>query len=382
MGDNWGVGIVVLTLVLVILVALVVAWHVVKKEAEVTAGAETFGGTPYEGFDGGYESGAAAGGRHAGAINRFQEGFSSLLNAHSSGTAPDDLVRGTPSAVGGGTAAKSAAASKTKVKPWRSFETWQELARDQQASQRYWKECNDFVTNLPKDWSKVRKAAKKMIDDDREWAGHIDIVNGVPEIVTSFRSASGIDETEKSARRASVSADVMKKVWEKPGLLAFHTHPTDPTVHPDFNIHPPSPPDIGVAVTSGFHGHFAAQVVLSPQAIFIYGLQGQTVTQLWNSEHPYFYAARLAYDTYSTMAATRSYHDNRRLDEDESILRKFGVFYYVIPEDGYAQSLYNTRSRWGSFVDFEDLELYIQDLRRAQQKIVESEKKTHKSKKK
>lgn len=392
-GETWGSVILVLTVILVIVVAMVVLW-VVRKKREAAKSAEgpsggsvaTVGGDP---GPGGFETNST---RDVSAVTSaaLRPSFDSLMDAHSSGTHPPGQMR---TAVEGGEedvgvagasepeTHRAQTATKKNVKPWREYETWEELGRDKAASQRYWKECGDFLNHLPKDWSKVREEAKEMIADDREWAGHIDIVKGVPQIVSKYRSSTGQENDDMSARRASVSADVSKKVWSKPGLIAFHTHPADKTLHPDFDVHPPSPPDLALAVTEGFHGQFAAQVVLSPQAIFVYGLGGNTVTQLWNSEHPYFYAARLSYDVYSSIAGTRSYVQSRRIDEDEKILDKFGMFYFIIPEDGFAQSLYNTRSRWGCFVDIGDLKYFTKRLETAQDEIFKEKQRKSKKKK-
>ena len=405
-GGDGGLGtaILVLTVILIIVVAMVVLWVVRKKReaaesrdrtsAELSEGSiaqqAAIGGDPSPQPGGGFESNSS---RDVSAVTSaaLRPSFDSLMDAHSSGTHPPGQMR---AVVGGGTekgtelgrpalsqASRTQTSAKKKVKPWREYETWEELGRDKAASQHYWKECGDFLNHLPKDWSKVREAAKEMIADDREWAGHIDIIKGVPEIVSKYRSSTGQEDDDMSARRASVSSDVSKKVWSKPGLIAFHTHPADKALHPDFDVHPPSPPDLALAVTEGFHGQFAAQVVLSPQAIFVYGLNGNTVTQLWNSEHPYFYAARLSYDVYSSIAGTRSYVQSRRIDEDEKILDKFGMFYFIIPEDGFAQSLYNTRSRWGCFVDIGDLKYFTKRLETAQNEIFKEKQRKSKKRK-
>lgn len=255
-------------------------------------------------------------------------------------------------------------------KPWRAYNTWEELMKDKAALDVYWEERNEVLNNLPTDWSKVRKQYASLVKDPFEWAGHIDIVKGKLQIVSKFPSRDHVEMSPLSAVRASVAPEVARQVWSKPALFVYHTHPVDkeaPTM-----AQPPSPTDLSSAIYSSFKGHFAAELVLSPNAIYMFGLRAARRTALWNSPRRTLEVTRVAFDVYCAFAAMRSYAEFYTLSEIEALAHKFGIFYVTYPDDHFAQPRYNLLVQLRSYVDVIELRTLTDELDRIQREAYES----------
>jgi hypothetical protein len=276
------------------------------------------------------------------------------------------------SATGG--AAHTPTKKKPKaMQPWRSYATWNELMKDKGALDVYWEERSEILNSLPDDWAKVRKQAAPLIADPFEWAGHIDIVKGQLQIVSKYPSKAKEKQPEWSAVRASVSPEVAQKVWSKPALFVFHTHPEEKNQLDA--AHPPSPPDLSSAIFSSFKGHYAAELVLSRTAIYMYGLRAARRTALWNMPHPSLEVTRVAFDAFCAFSSMRSYAEFYSLAELEALTGKFGMFYVTYPGDGYAQSRFNHLIQLASHVDVSELRQRAEELDEAQKEVYDSTKK-------
>lgn len=267
-------------------------------------------------------------------------------------------------AVGGSARPESAKKKLKPKKPWRAYETWDDLMKDKGALDAYWDERGEILNNLPDDWAKVRKQAAPLIKDAFEWAGHIDMVKGQLQIVSKYPSKNEPIQPEWSSVRASVSPEVARMVWSKPALFVYHTHPQDEDQLTW--AHPPSPPDLSSGVFSSFKGHYAAELVLSRNAIYMYGLRAARRTALWNMPHPSLEVTRVAFDTYCAFSAMRSYAEFYTLAEMETLAAKFGLFYITYPDDNHAQSRFNLFFQLAPHVDVSEIRIRAEELDEAQ----------------
>jgi len=377
-GVSW--GLVILLLVLVALAACVVVVQMMAKASLSARSAESAApSAPAAGAagkvlgNGEHQKFVCGGGTTAHPGLSSTELFTNTRSFVSSANAgehhPSDAIN--IAVEGGGRATSGDKKKKEPLRPWREYDTWEDLMQDKGALNVYWEERNEVLNNLPTDWTKVRKQCAPLVKDPYEWAGHIDLVDGRLQIVSKYPSKNQPGRPEWSAVRASVSPEVSRRVWAKPALFVYHTHPIDneaPTM-----AQPPSSADLSVSVFSSFKGHYAAELVLSPNAIYMYGLRAARRTALWNSSQRTLEVSRVAFDVYTAFSAMRSYAEYYTMREIEGLAHKFGFFFVTYPDDNFAQPRYNLMMQLRGYVDMTELRTLADELDKIQRDTYEPE---------
>jgi len=247
-------------------------------------------------------------------------------------------------------------------KPWTEYKTWDSLYKDEGAYAAYWNDAAEAVNELNLDWSDVRAELGNKLYDGREWAGRINLVKGKPKIVELVPSPHAVGEGPLSKQAsAMVPAEVVAKLEAKPALFVFHTHPGET---PASTM--PSPTDVAGAMHIALSGRFAADLVISPYGVFMYGPDYEFRQAVQTAET--FKEAQLALyrrvaDMLAAMEGSRSWTSPWSLETHAGMFRQYGVEYVAFPTDKYAQAdrrwMYTTPPR----VDQDQLHYYHQQIK-------------------
>ena len=247
-------------------------------------------------------------------------------------------------------------------RPWTEYETWEELSKDRAAFNTYGQDTLDVLVNIPGDWSAVRKASAKMLKDNREWAGLIDVVDGVPTITKKVASPSLVGESSSLAAAAEVPAEVIDPLIRKPAYYFFHTHP-DMLVSPQLV----SPADVLLAAHTSFLGHYAANIMISSSVIAMYGMYKEPLDRISSSPHPYLEFSQYCLDLYAALVGLRSRRERYSIMDFANTLKEFGMFYFELSTDAYATKYYNTLySAPRSVTDLDAYDMYLRAVELAQ----------------
>lgn len=263
-----------------------------------------------------------------------------------------------------GVTMKSTKTKKHGRDHWTDFESWTELIADKKHLDSYWADRLEAIRNPPTDWSSVRAATAHLLKENREWAGNINLIDGKLVITRMFPSRYAVGESVEPGIAATISQDVHDKVWSQPSLFVFHTHPDQPGVQ-----HDPSSMDIANGTQCAFHGHFAANLVISPSAIFMYGLEETRREALWAERYPLLAGMRFSFDVFNAFSGMRSYAEYQTLDELESAAKRFGMFLLAYAnDDHYAARRHVLRLRVPDHVDLSAVRYFTQAIDKMQQK--------------
>lgn len=270
-----------------------------------------------------------------------------------------------PVRVVGGKAAAKAAKPK---KAWTSYETWTALENDPGAVDAYWADVNAVLGSLDLDWSGVRAELADKLYDDREWAGRINLVDGKPKIVELVPSPHAVGEGPLPRRAAAmVPAEVMARLEKKPALFIFHTHPGE---GPGTEM--PSPTDVAGALWMAYTQHYAADLMVSPYGVFMYGPNAAFRAAIWADKSPdkaLLALYRRAADVLAAMEGSRSWTSPWTLEDYATMLRRYDVEYVAFPTDKYARADQRTLYSTPSAVDLAQIRDYherIQELEAAE----------------
>ena len=232
-----------------------------------------------------------------------------------------------------------------KKKPWTSYKSWKALWNDEDAFGAYWDDVDHVLNNLDLDWSDVRKELADKINDNREWAGRINIVNGKPKVVELVPSPHVIGEGPLSRQSvAMVPSEVMAELEKKPALFMFHTHPGE-----NAGSAMPSPIDIAGAMWIAYTNRFAADLMISSYGVFMYAPNVAFRRAIWDEAYDSeegqvrLTRARLALnrrivDILGAMEGARSWTSPWTLDKYGQMLRQYDVDYVIFPTDKYAHA--------------------------------------------
>lgn len=277
-----------------------------------------------------------------------------------SGEHPPDAIA--PLVVGAAKRGTTGGSSSRSAKHWTKFATWEGLAKNETAYQQYWADRAEALKYLPTDWSEVRKEAAPLLNDDREWAGLINMVNGKLKIVKKVASPLAIGEDVPPGVLAMVPAETIEELCRQPALFAFHTHP-----HEASSLI--STLDAASAALIGYTGHYAAHAMISKDTITLYGPTPKTLTRIWDDPHPHFATLRLAFDTYGSMESLRSYDESYSVADVKQLLNNLGMNYINYPEGEFVRLQHNFRFVPWEYTDVRTIRDYLRSLEKVQRTI-------------
>jgi len=369
---NCAVLVAVLLLVLLVVSALVVAyasgWASVRSHENL--GNEFVGGWVADTVPatvGAYPSetqteevvDAYSGGTFTGALLRHHT--NALMDSVSTRTHPDDMVNPRVGADHTGGSEGGRVPSKSKRR-WTEFESWEELREDRTAHGAYVEDVTNAVNNIPADWSALRAASAEMLKDDREWAGLINLVNGVPTIVEKVASPIKVGDSASLRIMGEVPLEVINMLTRKPAYYFFHTHP-DTVKTPQLV----SPEDVIVAAHESFMGRYAANLMVSTPLIAMYGMYKEPLDRIYSAPHPYLEFSQYSLDLYAALVGMRSRKERYTISDFANTLREFGMFYIELPTDAYANKYYNTvYSAPRSITDVSTYDMHLRAVELAQ----------------
>lgn len=222
------------------------------------------------------------------------------------------------------------------IRHWTTYPTWKAMNQDKKATKEYYEALYKVMSTIPDDWSVLRKECEPMVGDDREWVGLINIVEGAPTVIHKVPSPSKVGDVSSGDAAAEVPPEVIKEVTQKPAYFMFHTHPSSVPNSHIVSIH-----DIMVSLCESYYGHYAANIMVSKDAIVLYGMYKEPLDRIRSSQNPPLEFSKYCLDVYSTLVGLRSRGHSYSIQKFTEILAEFGIFYVVIPGDGYANKYYN-----------------------------------------
>lgn len=259
--------------------------------------------------------------------------------------------------------ANGGAIGKNKIKPWTECATWDEVFEKDEVRNAYWDDVTAALNDLDLDWSDVRAELGDKLYDNREWAGRINLVNGKPKIVELVPSPHAVGEGPLTKQAAAmVPAEVIEALERKPALFMFHTHPGEVA-----GSATPSPIDVAGALWIAYTGRFAADLVISPYGVLMYGPNPDFRLAVWGddntAEEAQLNLCRRIADVLAAMEGTRSWVSPWYLETFASTLRGYNVDYIVFPTDKYAYMDRRSSFTSPAPVDHESLHDYHKRIR-------------------
>ena len=251
-------------------------------------------------------------------------------------------------------------------KSWTRYASWGAMSRDAEAVAEYTAAAHLVLENLELDWSGVLAKLQDLVYADREWAGRINLVHGKPKIVELVPSPYAIGEGPlPEGARATTPKELIAKLANKPALFLFHTHPGEGA-----GSTMPSPIDIASSAWIAYTGEFAAELMISPYGVFLYGPASSFRRAVWAEGHTprdaYLATLRRVVDLLSALSGSRSWQAPWTLDDFSRTLHVHGIEYIVFPTDRYAQALhrwaYTTPSSAANFEEILGYQAEIQQL--------------------
>ena len=256
-------------------------------------------------------------------------------------------------------------------KSWTRYASWGAMSRDAEAVADYTAAAHQALESLELDWSGVLAMLQDLVYADREWAGRINLVHGKPKIVELVPSPYAIGEGPHPEEGASATTpkELIAKLANKPALFLFHTHPGEGA-----GSTMPSPIDIASSAWIAYTGEFAAELMISPYGVFMYGPASSFRRAVWAAGHTprdaYLATLRRVVDLLSALSGSRSWQAPWTLDDFSRTLHVHGIEYIVFPTDRYAQALH----RWAyttpsSATNFEEILGYQTEIQQLEKEL-------------
>ncbi|CAN10142.1 pF317L [African swine fever virus Benin 97/1] len=278
-----------------------------------------------------------------------------LSNAHITQTMKEIILEN--HGVDGG-AAKNVSKGKSSPKEkkhWTEFESWEQLSKSKRSFKEYWAERNEIVNTLLLNWDNVRGAIKKFLDDDREWCGRINMINGVPEIVEIIPSPYRAGENVYFGSEAMMPADIYSRVANKPAMFVFHTHPNLGSCCGGM----PSICDISTTLRYLLMGWTAGHLIISSNQVGMLTVDKRIIVDLWANENPRWLMAQKILDIFMMLTSRRSLVNPWTLRDLKKILQDYGIEYIIFPSNDFFiyedERLLMFSKKWTNFFTLHEL---------------------------
>lgn len=262
--------------------------------------------------------------------------------------------------------------SKAPLKAWQEYATWDELTKDPGAHKQYFADRADVLNSLDLDWSAVLEKVRPLLQDDREHIGLInatrvsrggDNLGRVQDLSDASMSALRTGDTyspagawrlslvaseaspvakgtaEDGVTFASVPSELVQKIASRPAMFIFHTHPDDPR-----GSALPSSADVSNAISMGFAGIYAANVVISRYGVFVYTPGWQVYKDLHEAANPGLAMRYYRHDTVAAMESIRSWKD-WTLTDYQKLFDRHKMLYVVYPTSTFTSHSYLVKFR-------------------------------------
>lgn len=265
---------------------------------------------------------------------------------------------------GGKARAKKSHAPKTGH--WTEFETWSALMANKKAMDQYMKDRARVLNNLKLDWSHVISAVSPLLDEDKEYIGLIDAESDGVTLKVTQMEASPVKAGEDWNPNvyASIPSEIVDKISSRPALMIFHSHPKDTKASPL-----PSAADVSTAITMGYAGTYAANVIISRYGVILYTLSWATYQRIHRSPDPMLAMLHLRYDMTSYLMGIRSWRPWSLADYKRAY-DQYGILFVVYPSSDYtaAEHLLMFHSNPTSPSDFEFLDVLRDSIEQYEKK--------------
>lgn len=240
-------------------------------------------------------------------------------------------------------------------KSWNEYSTWAELTKDKEANARYMKDRAKALNDLKFDWSQVLATVNPLLDEDREYIGLISPEKDGTTLRVIAMEASPLKAGEDKNPNvfASVPSELVEKMSARPAMFIFHSHPADRRASPL-----PSPADVSTAITMGYAGIYAANVVISRYGVILYTLGWGAYKNIHSAKAPGLAMRHMRYDVASFLLGMRSWKD-WDLNDYQKAYERYQLLMVIYPSTEYtaASHLLKFRSDMSAPSDFEFLDM-------------------------
>jgi len=298
--------------ILLVLIALVVAWRGPQVRAAALGGAALAARARGRKRGG---SGPELGHHHPRDLHPVGVALERYARAlgpeHVVAVHPLDRDRYEPLARGGTggdakprTPKKRAPAPPPAQKRWTEYATWKELQADEGATAEYFAQRAEAINSPEFDWGPVLREILPRLAEGREYIGLVDAEEDGKTLRLKAYEASPIEagKTDSETTFAAVPAELVTKYAERPALFMFHTHPADPRGSPL-----PSSHDLSTAAYFAATGRYAASVVISRYGVLIFTLDWSGYKAVNEAKDWSLALSNLSHDIVASHEAVRSW---------------------------------------------------------------------------
>ncbi len=215
-----------------------------------------------------------------------------------------------------------------------------------------------MMDDLEFDWTAVLAEVVPKLQENREYIGAIQCGPPTDTIHSAAMRVQAMEPSPSANNKAGVfaqvSAALVRKYAARPAMFLFHTHPHNAEALP-------SATDVSLAISLGFAGRFAANIVISRYGIIMYAPSRQAYETVQAAKDPEKALQYYRHDVAAALEGMRRSWDSWTLDDYAHLYQRHKMLYVVYPSSRYTARL-NLR-RFHSRQDAASDEELLTDLR-------------------
>jgi hypothetical protein len=212
-------------------------------------------------------------------------------------------------------------------KPWYEFKSWDDLNKNKAAKMQYFTDRAAVINNPNLDWSNVLAVMLPKLKENKEYIGIVNLEKDGKTLKLLEYEASPIKIGDHFSETtfASIPSELVIKYESKPGLIIFHTHPSDIRGSPL-----PSSHDLSTAIYLGAKSKFAASAVISRYGVLMYGIDWPVYKAINNAKNWKLAALNYGHDVVAAHEAIRSW-SHHTLDDYLKFYPRHRLFIFSYP---------------------------------------------------
>lgn len=215
----------------------------------------------------------------------------------------------------------------SETKPWQEFKSWEDLHKNKAAKMQYFADRAAVINNPNLDWSEVLAVINPKLKEDREYIGivNLDKDGKTLKLVEYEASPLRISDHFSETTFASIPSELVTKYASKPGMIIFHTHPSNIKGNPL-----PSSHDLSTAIYFGASSKFAASAVISRYGVLMYGIDWPVYKAINDAKNWKLATLNYSHDVVAAHEAIRSWRQYT-LDDYLKFYPQHRLFIFSFP---------------------------------------------------
>lgn len=260
-------------------------------------------------------------------------------------------------------------------KLWYTYNTWEELYEDKDASDEYFKQRTMVLNNSDLDWSLVLADMNPKLQESHEYIGIIILDHDEKTLIIIASEASFVKDGDIKSETtfANISSDLVAKYASKPALFIFHTHPADIRGSPL-----PSSHDISTSVYFGATSRFAACAVISRYGVLVHGIDWSAYKAINEAKDWKLAVLNFSHDVVVAHESIRSWA-MYKLSDYIDFYARHRLFMFTYPSAEMIEDMNNYSFIWDleSNIDYDIILNHIDDIIQHKKSISNTRTKTH-----